>query len=554
MEIALDLETQGLNPWTQKCLLLTYTLGDKEKIVHVRGDARDVIESLRAPLEDPTIIKIIHRSSFDATWLAVEYGIFIRNIWDTKLMENILLGRGEIGKTSLLDTLVRHKFAKLNKATVQTFIGQQGYDFTTEQLHYAAADVAYLHKLKARQMRLLKKKDMLLLAQLENKVAEVTYRMRVTGVNFDRDKWVTTADQYEQEYVKIETELDGHYKNKYTKIKEKQLKFFDVVDLEPKETVHTKWSSPAQVKKRFGIANYKELKKGKDKWLNRFIDLHSLSKFITTYGLSWLENDRGPTIAPDGRVHTDFNQIVGTGRFSSMVPNLQQIPKGTAHRDSFIPAKGKVFVGADFTGQEIGIMAFGSQERVWLDALRNGMDVHGLTAQRLSTTRDHAKALNFGIAYGKGSKALAGELGIEETQARSILSKHKRQLKALNRWLKSNGDKAVEMDEARTLPPFSRYRDLSITKEEWHKRNQGYNTPVQGTGADIIKLALWYVHEALIPSAAIVLCIHDEILTEVDVQYADRWAEIMEEQMCRASDFITEPGLIKVKIEIKKSW
>jgi len=585
MDFALDIETNGLHPWDNGRVLLITIKGPDGKITQLRGSERDKIMALKPILEDPNHCKIIHRSSFDATWMAVHYGIFITNIFDTKLAETIIQGEGEYAKTGLKDCLIKYKLAKLDKSVVTSFIGQDHEDFTVEQLVYAAADVEFMHKLKAKQEKILHEMGLDTLMSLENKVAEVTYRMRVNGIAFDRKRWMEIADHYQGIYTALESKLDSHFKNIKTELKSKQAKLFETVEQEKEVTIGTKWSSPAQVKKHFSYLGpfvYDDLPKmkGIDPWLDIFIQMNDISKYVTTYGYGWFETERGQTISKDGRVHTDFAQIVSTGRYSSSFPNLQQIPKATEHRSAFIAEKGNVLVSGDFTGQEIAIMAYGSQDEVWLTALREGKDVHSIMAAEFFPTqwkaskekgcsfpkkckckghlaiRDKAKTYNFGLPYGKTAPTLAVDLGVPVEEAKNTVAKYKTATPDLTAWLKENGNRAIEYSEIRTLEPFSRYRNLKRTPEKWHKRNQGYNTPVQGTGGDMLKLALWYVYEASkkFKTVKVILCVHDEIITECSKKESVKWSQELQKQMERAADFVTEKGLIKVDPKISERW
>lgn len=586
MDIALDIETTGLHPWHPEAKTLLITLkGIDGKFTQLRGSETKKIAALKPILEDPNHIKIIHRSSFDATWIAVHHGIFIKGIFDTKIAETLIQGLGELGKTSLKDCLIKYKLAKLDKEIVKTFIGQKDENFTVEQLTYAALDVEYLHKLKAIQEKKIAQMGMTDLLSLENQVAEVTYLMRVHGIKLNIGRWLEIADYYQDKYSELELKLDRHFKNKVTELKSKQAKLFEDVKQDSETIITTKWSSPAQVKKHFsylGKFAYEDLDKmkGKDEWLDIFIKMHSYSKFLTTYGYGWLEHDRGSTIAQDLRVHTDFSQIVSTGRYSSSFPNLQQIPKDSEHRNAFTAEKGNVLVSGDFSGQEIAIMAYGSQEPVWLEALKRGDDIHSIMAREFfpaewsqvkekgcsfpkkcecsghKKIRNKAKTFNFGLPYGKGSVTLAEDLNIPKKEAAETVSKYKTATPLLTAWLKSNGAYAVEHKEIRTLEPFCRYRNLSLSKEGWRRKNQGFNTPVQGTGGDMLKLALLYVYRASLEfkTVKVILCVHDEIITECSKSESKKWAPRLKKEMERAAAYITEGGLVPVEPKISETW
>jgi len=590
--IAFDIETTGLHPWAEDARVLLLTFCDeKGKITRMKGSERKKIEKMRAVCEDKNVVKIIQNASFDCTWLALHYGIYIVNIFDTKLAEQVIVGRGEYGDSSLVTSLAKYNIATLDKTITKTFIAMKDEHFTEEQLKYADEDVLHLHRLMDVQMDIIRDHEDELLMQLENLTCEVTYHMRLNGIAFDTDIWTALADYYHDQFDVLAFKLDDHFNNVKKKYSKKQNHLFESNDIVEERRVS--WTSPAQVKKHFEefkINDFDQLDtlRGKDYWLDIFIDLWNINKYVTTYGYKWLEVTWGKkpntqlcnTVAADGRIHCDFKQIVSTGRFSSSSPNLQNIPGPTRHREAFIAQKGNVFVSGDFSGQEIAIMAFGSQEKSWLDAIKEGKDIHSIMASKFFAAewkagkeksctfpkvcsctahkkiRKKAKAFNFGLPYGKTAKTIALDLSMEIEDAQSIIDQYEYETPALNKWLKANAREAVRDYETYTLPPFKRYRNLHHSKEEWHRRNQGYNTPVQGTGGDMLKLALIYVYEASkkFKTAKVILCVHDEIISEVSKRESVAWAKVFKAEMKRAADFITEKDLVDVDVKIKTAW
>lgn len=580
MEIAFDLETTGLSPWNGKVLLVTLKYPDGKKI-QLRGSEVKKIQALKKEFESDKNVYIIHNSSFDATWMAVHYDIYIKNVFDTKLMMQIIQGEGEFSSSSLATCLQRYKLGKLDKSIRKTFIGMKSENFSKEQLQYALEDVEYLHELKRLQLEDIKRMDLMTLADLENKTAIVTYNMRVNGIKMDRKRWLEIAANYQQKFDAIKKQLDDHYGEIVTKISKSQGVLFDSMHNVKKERVN--WTSPAQVKKIFPIIkSFDDLPYlgGKDKWLDLWLELWSIKMYVTTYSESWLETDQGPTIASDGRVHTELSQVVSTGRYASSTPNMQNIPKLTEHRSAFIAEKGNVFVSGDFSGQELGIMAYASGEQSWLNWIKSGKDVHSIMATKFfsdewkrntekgctfpkrckckehSKIRSKAKEFNFGLPYGKSAKSLALSLSMDKEDAQDIINQYNDEAPDLIKWLQDNGRYAIKHHASYTLPPFSRYRNLKNSKEDWHRRNQGYNTPVQGTGGDMLKLALVYAFEAAkkFKTVRILLCIHDEILTECSVKESKAWAKELKFQMERAASLILEPNIVTVEPTIKKAW
>jgi len=345
----------------------------------------------------------------------------------------------------------------------------------------------------------------------------------------------------------------------------------------------TNWNSPAQVKKYFNsvgipvqsLTDIDEVAEVyKDKTLLQFIELRKKYKNATTYGKSWLEDDiKGKTVDADNRVRADFEQIINTGRFSCSHPNLQQLPREGLQRSAFVPAKGNVFVIGDFSGQELGIMAAGSKEEIWIKAMLRREDIHSLTASLLYTeewqngkekgctfpkkcsckehkrVREHAKTINFAIAYGAGPKNIGGQLKISEKESIRLLNKYKRVVPALTRWLAKNAKESVDTRLSYSADPFRRRRVLR-DPEDWMLANIGKNNPVQSCGANMIKLAMI----SLSSNTPIVLTIHDELVIEVKKANAKKAALELKSIMEKAADYCTGiPGLIEVEPRIAAS-
>lgn len=561
--IAVDIETSGLYPHKgSKIFCIAINTG---KAINIVED----IEKARPILEDPTIVKVIHNAAFDSFWLRRMYGIKVRSIWDTRLMEQILLGenlpRGTKNEdekkalsSSLLYTLERYGLATLeNKSLGAAFASRPLYKpLTKEEREYAKNDVRYLLQLQAMQEYRLAKLDLMRLANMENKLVEVVVDMRDRGIGFDEKLWRSLAMVNERKYNDLLKTLPPQVSN---------------------------WNSPVQVKKYFrargipveSLTGIEELAaKYNDEVLNRFIEVRACYKAATAYGLGWLEDDlKGTTVDPDGRVRADFEQILNTGRFSCSHPNLQQLPRDGAHRAAFVPKRGHVFILGDFSGQEIGIMAAASGEDVWIKAMLRREDIHSLTASLLyvkewsegrekgcafpkkcdckvhKELRHHAKTLNFAIAYGAGPQRIAASLKLTEKQGSKLLFKYKRVVRKLSRWLDNNAKETVKTRLSYSADPFKRRRVLR-DPEDWMLRNIGKNNPVQAAGANCLKVAMI----SLTDTCPIVLVVHDEIVIEVPKAKAKKALVELRSIMEKAADYVTGiPGLIQADCRIATS-
>lgn len=574
--IAVDVETTGLSFMNHRLISVQVWEGKSGTIY----EGNKLPPKVKKQLESPGVLKIIHNASFDIPWIEHHCGIRTRNVWDTKLAETVILGIGNDRtnpmykqdwfrkkySTSLKETLERRGIANLNKDIRNQFIGHTG-KMTKEQKEYAMDDVKYLERLMNEQIKDLKRLDQMQVIELENKVVEVVAHMKLVGIQFDKHKWLSIANEYKTKYEQGLTELPSH----------------------------VSWSSPAQVKKFFGrkgitITSFEDLpkiaKQHNNSILNKFMEVRKYGSYYSKYGENWLINkDNESTVDSDGRVRCDFEQIIATGRFSCSNPNLQQIPdlEKTKHRMAFVAAKGWQLCIADFSGQELGIMAVGANEKIWLDAMLKGQDVHSIMGAELYESewqfaaargctfpyrcncpehkpmRRHSKDINFGLAYGKGSAALAEDLNLTEEEAVRLIRKYNSKIPNTKRWLTRNGQHAVKFKEAFTLPPIRRRRSLELETEEWRRNNQGKNTPVQGTGADILKLSLWYMFDyirknELWLNVRICLNVHDEIITEVRKPFALKWLKKQKELMNAAALYILKQPVVTVEPFLADCW
>ena len=254
---------------------------------------------------------------------------------------------------------------------------------------------------------------------------------------------------------------------------------------------------------------------------------------------------------PNGRVHSTFDQVAtATGRISSSEPNLQNIPvrtpEGREIRQAFLPREGWVLLDADYSQIELRLMAHFSGDEAMLDAFRTGQDVHARTASEIfdvplrevdATLRSRAKAVNFGIIYGISGFGLSRNTGVSQQEAKSFISRYFAKYPGVKRFMDSavadgqeNGYALTLMGRRRYLPELTAGNAMV---REFGKR-AAMNTPVQGTAADIIKLAMVRVDEALRREglqSRLILQVHDELLLECPPEEVETAARILQQAM-----------------------
>ncbi len=285
----------------------------------------------------------------------------------------------------------------------------------------------------------------------------------------------------------------------------------------------------------------------------------TLTKLNSTYieGLLRLTETPPPPAAEPprqgayGRVHSTFDQVAtATGRISSSEPNLQNIPvrteEGREIRQAFLPRNGWVLLDADYSQIELRLMAHFSGDEAMLSAFRTGQDVHARTASEIfdvpltevdSTLRSRAKAVNFGIIYGISGFGLARNTGVSQQEAKSFISRYFAKYPGVKRFMdtavedgRQNGYALTLMGRRRYLPELTA---ANAMVREFGKR-AAMNTPVQGTAADIIKLAMVRVHEALRREnlqSRLILQVHDELLLECPPEEVEAASRILQECM-----------------------
>ena len=288
------------------------------------------------------------------------------------------------------------------------------------------------------------------------------------------------------------------------------------------------------------------------------LEYRQLAKLKSTYA-DGLVN----FIAEDGRIHTSFNQtITATGRLSSTDPNLQNIPMrielGRQIRKAFLPKEGYVFMDADYSQIELRVLAHLSGDEKLIDAYRQAQDIHRITASQVfhipfeevtDLQRRNAKAVNFGIVYGISSFGLSQDLSISKKEAADYIERYFETYPKIKTYLDNLVEEAKKKTYITTM--FGRRRPVpELSSSNFMQRSFGeriaMNSPIQGTAADIIKIAMIRVHDRILEEnlkSRLILTVHDELLVETAADEQDAVRQILEEEMHGAAD-------LKVTLEI----
>ena len=268
-----------------------------------------------------------------------------------------------------------------------------------------------------------------------------------------------------------------------------------------------------------------------------------------------------------GRIHTTYNQrVTATGRLSSTEPNLQNIPirseEGRRIRKVFVASAGKKLLAADYSQVELRILAHISQDNGLKKAYQEGADIHSKTAEELfgmstGESRRKAKAVNFGIAYGISAWGLADRLEIGQKEAQEYIDLYFKRYPKVEEYIEEQKAKAKDKGYVETI--FNRRRYLpEITSSNYHRRQfaerMAINTPIQGSGADIMKMAMIDVDNALTESdlaADILLQVHDELVLEVPEDEVKDTAQLVQKEMEAAAELDVA---LDVDLKVGDNW
>jgi DNA polymerase-1 len=399
-----------------------------------------------------------------------------------------------------------------------------------------------------------------LMDEVEMPLIEVLASMEQTGVLLDQKRLADIGEGFEQRIETLQAEIFELAGHEFTIGSPQQLAevFFDELGLTKKRRGKTGFSTDARVLSQ--IREEHEIVAKVEQW-------RELTKLKSTY-LDALPELIDPAT---GRLHTTFNQTATTtGRLSSTNPNLQNIPirteEGRPIRSCFVAPRGHRLLSADYNQIELRILAHIAGEEALREIFARGEDIHAATAAEVLGSdpkkvtpgeRSKAKMVNYGIAYGLSAYGLADRLNIEQEEAAAYIDRYFDRFPAVKRYIEETIESAKEKGYVSTL--LGRRRPIpELRSGRPQVRGQGernaVNMPIQGTSADIIKIAMVGCQRALDASdleTRLVLQIHDELLFEGPAGEMDAASELVEREMCRA--FELDPPLA-VDVGVGKDW
>lgn len=418
-------------------------------------------------------------------------------------------------------------------------------DYSVERLTMRYCDgelsgVEGIHALKPIMDALMREQGMRkLYYDIELPLCEVLAEMEREGFLVDRtalynygESMIGTIDQLQQQIWNYA----GHEFN-INSPKQLGEVLFDELYLPQGKKTKTGWSTSADVLEKL---------RNKHPIIQNILDYRTLTKLKSTYADGLLK-----VIDADGRIHTNFQMTVtATGRLSSTEPNLQNIPIrkefGSEIRKMFVAAPGNVLVDADYSQIELRLLAHISKDTAMRDAFLSGVDFHTATASQVFNTpveevtarqRSNAKAVNFGIVYGISAWSLAGDIGVSTSEAKEYMDAYYEKYPGVHQYMEDIKEKAREDGYVVTLYQRRRYLP-ELKSSNFNTRSFGervaLNMPIQGTAADIIKLAMVNVANRLKKEkldGKLILQVHDELIVECPEKEAETVSKLLAEEM-----------------------
>ena len=601
--LGVDTETEGFDFTCKKMIM--FQIGDETNQFVI--DTRHVsIEPLRSVLENKDIQKIFHNAKFDYKFIRKWANIKCNGIWDTFLVEVVLNCGKKIG-FALKDLVKRYCNEDLDKEVRNKFIGLSGAPFTENQIVYGAKDVAYLLNIKWEQRHKLTQLQLGPVANLENQAVLAFADIEYNGLDLDVEQWKSLEGINTSKADALMINLDNMIieNPKLDKFVAKYIQGDMFTPVDELRKVNVKWSSPKQVLEVFqtlvpslddvnGRNMYKH--RFKHEIIDTYIKYKEAMKLCTSYGEAFLKN-----MSSDNKIHTNFHQILDTGRVSSSKPNMQQIPADNKFRNCFVAPPGWVYVSADYSSQELNVIAFGSKDPVWLEALEEGQDLHSTCAELVygdqwynaaeddclymkkkekcnckqhKKLRTNVKTINFGLAYGMGPNKLADTLNISVDGAKELIEKYFKAFPKIKGFLEKLGNYGKRYGYIKTFPPYNRKRWFTTWYPRiWDNKSASFqlgsieraskNTPIQGASADMTKLALVRIREYLNDMnywedgkcpIKLVMTVHDQIDTICRKDYVEQWKKDIVMLMEWAAKDIVTNGLLKAEVSVSDCW
>ena len=550
--LSLDTETTSTNPVDAELVGLSFSV-EENKAFYIpipsnREEAQRIVNIFKNAYEDETILKVGQNIKYDYEVL-MNYGVRIRGkMFDTMLAHYVLQPELHHNMDYMAETLLNYQTVHIEELIGPKGKGQKNMrDLSPAEIcDYACEDADITLKLKnvlEPQLKTAGAED--LFWNIEMPLVPVLAEMEMNGVRIDTESLKETSRIFTERMNRYEENIYQEAGERFNISSPKQVGdiLFDkmkIVD-NPKKTKTGQYVTSEEVLQQL---------KSKAPIVEQILNYRGMKKLLSTYvdALPKLINPR------TGHIHTSFNQaLTATGRLSSSDPNLQNIPvrteDGKEIRRCFIPEEGCKFFSADYSQIELRIMAHLSEDENMMEAFRSGFDIHRATAAKIwheemdevsDSQRKKAKQANFGIIYGITTYGLAQRMEIPNGEARQLITDYFKTFPKVQDYMEQAKETAREKGYAETI--FGRRRYLpdinsqNATVRGFAERN-AINAPIQGSEADIIKVAMIRIHQRFQKEgirSKMILQVHDELNFSVYPEEQEQVERIVLEEMQNA--------------------
>ena len=556
--ISFDTETTGTEEMTAELVGISLSVKEGQgyyiPVGHVAGNnlpIKKVIDAITPAMTNAKIGKVAHNAKYDYIVLA-RYGLTVSPLtFDTMLAEFIVdpssrnLGLKNLSEYRLGEEMT-HIEELIGKGKKQISMAEVAIEAVA---NYAAADAETTLRLMAIEEKELKRVEgQKILDEIDMPLTAVLAEMEMTGALIDTKFFGEMSKELAARLNEIEKEIFGHVGKTFNINSPQQLSdvLFNHLRLEPpdkgRKTTTGFYSTSADVL---------DSMRGQHPVLDFILEHRELSKLKSTY----VDALPAAVDANTGRVHTSYSQIGAvTGRLSSNNPNLQNIPirteTGRRVRNGFIADKGNLLLSVDYSQIELRIVAHMAQDEAMLAAFRAGEDIHATTAAAVydipldDVTKDmrrHAKAINFGLIYGMSAFGLMHSTGLTLAESEDFVKAYFKKFPGIKKYLDGIRRDAAEIGYVETLLGRRRYFPALQTKTNVQLKNreerEAINAPIQGTAADIMKIAMLKIPQALKNaglSAKMLLQVHDKLVLEVPKKEINETAKVVQDTMANA--------------------
>ena len=567
--VCFDTETTSLNELEAELIGMSFCykkgLAYYVPMSNNQEEAQKTIELFRPFLEDQNVLKIAHNLKYDYKVLK-NYNIEVEGkLFDTMVAHYLLNPDGRHGMDYLSEMYLDYK-----PVSIESLIGKKGKNQRTlrdvdvqTQTDYAAedADVTFqLYALFAPQLAKENLED--LFYNVEMPLMKVLAKIELTGVRLDNNWLAQESKDLENDLKILESKIFELSGEEFNMNSPKQLGeiLFEKMQLDPKakKTKTGQYATSEDVLQKLS---------SKHEIIPQILEYRTLQKLKSTY----VDALPGQIDKKDDRVHTNFSQTTAaTGRLASVNPNLQNIPirtlRGQQIRGAFVSDEGKKIISADYSQIELRLIAEISGEQNMIKAFQNGEDIHASTAAKLfnipledvtKIQRSQAKTVNFGIIYGQGAFALAEQTGLSRTEAKKMIDSYYETYPRLKEYMAEQVKKAQDFGYVETILGRKRHlKDINSSNfvVKAHAERNAVNAPIQGSAADIIKLAMIKIDSELETQnlqTKMLLQVHDELLFESPLEELETAKALIKKEM--ESAFPTNVPLL-VEVGVGDNW